>query len=147
MSRKMYAASEIAKLKLPELPTTIPSIHARAQKEGWHYETKIGLGGMRKMYEIPERYLPTSEAMPRQAVPTTPQAQSAPVAGAIMNGAIVNSRQLASAMRALDEYLKENGLVIDEPEVKAEIVAILYKYLQKDASGEDLQELLRVVMR
>lgn len=147
MSKKMYAASEIAKLKLPELPTTIPSIHARAQKEGWHYETKIGLGGMRKMYEIPERYFATSDAASSQPAPIAPQERRAPVAGAILNGAIVNSRQLASAMRALDEYLKENGLVIDEPEVKAEIVAILYKYLQKDASGEDLQELLRVVMR
>lgn len=147
--QKLFSASEIAAMHLPGLPKTIANIHARAKSEVWHYETKVGLGGVRKMYEIPAYYLPGYKPFPDEPVKTEPARSNAgaKVAGSIMNGAVVDSKQLALAIRALDEHLQENGLEIKEPEVKAEIVAILYKQLQKDASGEDIQELLRVMTR
>lgn len=141
---KMFSAAEIAAMKLPDLPTTTRGIQLRAKKEVWHYDTKVGLGGIRKLYEIPAYYLPGYKPFPDEPIQAAPVKQ---VAGAIMNGAIVDSRQLAIAMRALDEHLQENGLEIKEPEVRAEIVAILYKQLQKDASGEDIAELLHVITR
>lgn len=146
---KKYSAAELLGLNLNCLPQTVDNILKKAKREGWEYieEPSRGRFGVRRLYDVPDYVLDEINRKAMTTAPTSPLPQPAPVAGAILNGAIVNSKQLAFAMRALDEYLKENGLVIDEPEVKAEIVAILYKYLQKDATGEDLQELLRVVMR
>lgn len=149
---KIFSAAEIAAMNLPDLPTTTRGIQLRAKKEVWHYETKVGLGGIRKMYEIPVYYLPGYKPFPDEPVKvepvkSNPSAAGAGLAGSIMNGAIVNSKQLALAIRALDEHLQENGLEIKEPEIKAEIVAILYKQLQKEASGEDIAELLHVMTR
>lgn len=56
MSKKPRTAAEIAKMGLPGLPTTKASILARAEKEGWQYETQIGRGGVRKVFRLPERY-------------------------------------------------------------------------------------------
>lgn len=146
---KLYSALEIAAMNLPGLPTTKGKILARAEKEKWHFETKIGLGGVRKMFKIPACYQPGYKPYPEVSMQAEPIKRdvATSIAGAIMNGAIVDSKMLALALRALDEHLQENGLEIKEPEVKAEIVAILYKQLQKDASGEDIQELLHVMTR
>ncbi|MBI3712630.1 MAG: hypothetical protein HY253_06680 [Burkholderiales bacterium] len=147
MGKKKYSAAEIAAMNLPGLPTTKANVLARAEKEAWPYETTVGRGGARKMFEIPSAYQADYKPYENDSQPLAKPAATTKVVGAITGGAIVNSKQLATAMRALDEYLKENGLVIDEPEVKAKIVAILYKYLQKGAEGEDVQELLQVMMR
>lgn len=50
------SAAEIAKLRLPGLPTTKANVLARAQREGWEYEEVTGLGGLRKLFEVPEIY-------------------------------------------------------------------------------------------
>lgn len=147
MVKKKYSAAEIAAMNLPGLPTTKANVLARAEKEAWQYEIQIGRGGERKMFEIPSSYQANYKPYENDSQPLSKPAATNKVVGAITAGAVVNSKQLASAMRALDEYLKENGLAIDEPDVKAKIVTILYKYLQKGAEGEDVQELLQVMVR
>lgn len=143
---KLYSALEILAMNLQGLPTSKGKLLARAEKEEWFYETRVGLGGVRKVFKIPKLYLPGYK-YPSEDKKEEVHSKAPPVAGAIMNGKVVDSKQLASAIRALDEYLKENGLVIDEPETKAEIVAILYNYLEKDATGNELRDLIRVIMR
>ncbi|MDO8180192.1 MAG: hypothetical protein Q7T62_18245 [Undibacterium sp.] len=150
--KKLYSATEILGMNLPGLPKSKPAFLAKAEKEKWFYETKVGLGGIRKMFQIPAYYQPGYKPYPDEPAQVEPvrrdvAASMAPVTGAIMSGTIVDAKQLALAIRALDEYLQENGLEIKEPEVRAEILAILYKYQQKDATREDIQELLRVMTR
>lgn len=53
----MYSAAEIADMGLPFLPKTKAAIIKKAEKEGWEVAEKIGLGGIRKMYVIPKRYI------------------------------------------------------------------------------------------
>lgn len=53
----LFTAAEIARMRLPGLPTTKSSILSRAAKEGWRYEEQYGIGGIRKVFEIPEHYL------------------------------------------------------------------------------------------
>lgn len=161
--KKLYSAYEIAAMNLPGLPTSKPAILARAEKEDWHYETKRGLGGIRKMFVIPKEYLPTSPDESKSSPGVAPRSNKTHandeettfdiprkrdnVAGAISGGKEVDPKQLASAIRALDEWLIENNLKIDSPDKKAEIVAFLYKYLQKGAAHGDVHEILRLLMR
>jgi len=146
---KRFTASEIAAMNLPGLPTTKKAILTRAEKEEWFYETKVGLGGMRKMFEIPAAYLPGYQ--PYKTEPNTQAplvvSESTKVAGAIMGGEQVNTERLASAIRALDEYLLENNLTIEDAARKAEIVTFLYKFLEKKVGAGEITDLLRLVTK
>lgn len=146
---KRYSAAEIAAMNLPGLPTTKAKILARAEKEEWHYETKVGLGGVRKMFIIPRAYLPGYQPLPPEVEPAPAEKHEEryEVAGAIAGGVVIDPKHLATAMRVLDEWLDENSLVIDDPDRKAEIVVFLCKYLQKGAGQGDLQDVLKLVAR
>jgi len=146
---KRFTASEIAAMNLPGLPTTKKAILTRAEKEEWFYETKVGLGGMRKMFEIPAAYLPGYQPYKAKPIDQVPSAiNDAPgVVGAILGGEQVNTERLASAIRALDEYLAENNLAIEDAARKAEIVTFLYKYLEKKVDAGEISELLRLVTK
>ena len=61
--KKMYSASEIMGLDLPNMPATKAAIIKRAEKEGWAFAEETGLGGIRRLYEIPARYLVSVETM------------------------------------------------------------------------------------
>ncbi len=141
---KLLSAAEIAALDLPGLPSTKKAILTRADKEEWYYETKVGLGGVRKLFRIPEAYLPDYQPK-TPSEPLKINQNRVEVAGAIAAGEQVNTARLASAIRALDEFLAENQLVIDDPDRKAEIVTFLYKYLEKKANEGDVKDLLRLV--
>ena len=53
----LFTAAEIARMRLPGLPMTKSSILSRAAREGWRYEEQYGIGGIRRVFEIPDRYL------------------------------------------------------------------------------------------
>lgn len=57
MSKKLYSATEIAKMRLPGFPISRDNVRARAEREGWYCEERKGLGGGRRVYEIPAHYL------------------------------------------------------------------------------------------
>ena len=61
--KKMYSVAEIIELNLPALPKSKPAITTKARKEEWKYTEETGLGGVRRLYEIPARYLVTVETM------------------------------------------------------------------------------------
>ncbi|WP_050408757.1 hypothetical protein [Massilia sp. NR 4-1] len=148
---KLFTAAEIAGMRLPDLPTTKKAILTRAEKEAWPYETKIGLGGARKVFAIPSRYLPEDEAARLGAAPSPliegrghTQASTEKVAGTISSGTRADPELLSLAVRALEEWSLENQVQID-PARKGAIIAVLYDYLQKGAGQGEVENLLRVM--
>lgn len=137
--KRFLAASEIAALKLPGLPTTKVAIAAMAKREGWHSEQRTGLGGVRRVYELPARYREKADEGTSFAVP-----QVAKLAGTIAAGSSrVNPGLLDIATRALYEWEAERDVQVD-PERRSAIIAILYDYLQgaEAGQGEDAMELV-----
>lgn len=131
---KKRSAAEIAALHLPGLPTTKARIIERAASEGWSFEEVTGRGGVRKMYELPERYLVGASHVPL----------SAAVAGTIAGGHKVDPVRLTWAVKALEEFVRETGAEID-PERKGAIIAVLYDYLERGAGELELSNLLHIV--
>jgi len=145
--KKLSSASEILEMNLPGLPKTKPALLARAEKEAWYSETKVGLGGVRKMFAIPTAYLPEYQPYKVEPMDSLAVNETRNVAGAILDGEQVNTQRLASAIRALDEYLLENNLTIEDAARKAEIVTFLYKFLEKKVGAGEISELLRLVTK
>lgn len=128
----MYTAAEIAAMSIPGLPSTKANVIARAAREHWHYEEQKGVGGTRRVYEIPARYTggDDSEVAPAETK----------VAGAIAAGSSqVDTKKLELAMRALAEWETERGVKVDD-ERRPAVIAVLYDYLQ--SGKEDQVEVL-----
>lgn len=53
---KMYSISEIMALNLPMLPKTKPPLLAKAKREGWITEERLGQGGATKYFVVPDHY-------------------------------------------------------------------------------------------
>ncbi|MDO8654226.1 MAG: hypothetical protein Q7R66_18805 [Undibacterium sp.] len=168
MSKKLYTAAEIAKMRLPGLPTTKPPILARAEKEKWYFETKIGLGGVRKMFELPAYYQPgykpyadepesirkytvpadvhkpyanESETIRKYTVPAAVTAEEMSVN--LGKGIKVDPVILAKVLSTLNKWLTEKDLTLP-PDKYAEMIAVLYDYIVKGADSDDLERFLRV---
>ncbi len=162
--KKLFTATEIVAMNLPDLPTTKRAIQLRALKEGWQFESKVGLGGTRKVFAIPSQYLdgqgvvtaPGEDSVgeapataPSQVgLHSGPAAKGEPskkVIGTIAGGsAKVDLSLLETAMRALSEWERERHTKVADDRRSA-IVAILYDYLQ---SAEDNgEEAMSVVLR
>lgn len=92
--KKLLSASEIAALKLPDLPTTKVAIAARAERERWYSEETTGLGGTRRVYEVPAKYL--------QSLPTQDQAMPGPTA---MASRLADSYEQWAATINPDDFL------------------------------------------
>lgn len=168
--RKLYSASEIAGMRLPGLPTSKGAIIARAATENWPFEKRVGRGGTRRVYEVPERYLaqPEMGAMPAigslrvnehlapygdlpesggpmgQAARQPPALAQATIAGAVAGGNVADPQLLAFAIRAFEEWATARQLVI-APERKAAIIALLYDYLVRGAGEKEVETFLQVV--
>jgi len=138
--KKLLSAAEIAKLGLPDLPTTKVAIAARAERENWHFEERKGLGGTRRVYELPRHYLEPETA--REAGSRAPQGN---VAGTIVAGtAKVDVELLQIAEEAFDEWRRARGLSVDAQRRSA-IVALLYDYIAKGADRDEVANMLKVV--
>ena len=57
MSEHHYSAAEIADMNLPLLPKSKSAVIKKAEKEAWEYIEKTGVGGIRKLYKIPNLYM------------------------------------------------------------------------------------------
>lgn len=142
--KKLYTAAEIALKRLPGLPTTKSSILARAAKEGWRYEEQYGIGGIRKVFEIPDRYLFSEYSRPdvisaRQDMEEyladdEGNTQSRPAA-------VLDESKLALAARIVEEWLEREKLMLLH-ERKGNLIAVLYKILSFRAVPEDLLRLM-----
>lgn len=123
-------------MKLPGMPATKVAIVQKAKREGWRYEEATGIGGTRRMYEVPAKYLVgTSYAT----------SETSKVVGTIAAGsAEVDLNLLKLAMRALDEWEKERGLQVS-PERRAVVVNFLYNYLRKGGDAGAMDDFLKAV--
>lgn len=141
--KNLLSASEIAALKLPGLPATKVAITAVAMREGWYYEERKGLGGTRRVFDVPERYLQDSQGATEGTSLATPHV--AEVAAAyIVGGARVEPAKLELVMRALQEWEQERSVKIAE-ERRPAVIALLYDYVQ-NAEG-DAKDAMAVVFR
>lgn len=61
--KKLFSAAEIAGMELQGLPKTKANVIARAEKEGWYFEERTGLGGKKRVYAIPGQYMPTPQGL------------------------------------------------------------------------------------
>ncbi|MDL2283845.1 hypothetical protein LJC19_01690 [Oxalobacter sp. OttesenSCG-928-P03] len=143
--KKLYTAAEIAQRRLSGLPTTKSSILARAAKEGWRYEEQYGIGGIRKVFEVPDRYL-LSDKRIRQSVLSARQDlekyfvdDSAPRNDPAVH---LDESKLALAARIVEEWLEAESLALSH-EKKGSLIALLYKIVARNPDPEDLLKLMR----
>lgn len=144
LMKKLYTAAEIAQKRLPGLPTTKSSILARAAKEGWRYEEQYGIGGIRKVFEIPDRYLLPGQMRPEVVSARQDLAEYlADDKGNVQNQpvAVLDESKLALAARIVEEWLDREKLVLAH-ERKGSLIAILYKLVSCRVLPEDLLRLM-----
>lgn len=140
--RKLLSASEIASLKLPGLPTSKVAIISKAQREGWYFEEATGIGGTRRVYELPAKYLPQDSSATAGSSLEPPHV--AKVAGVIAAGSSkVDQNKLALAIRALDEWERERGVKVSE-ERRPAVISVLYGYLER-GEAEELEVVLKAL--
>ncbi|WP_423708638.1 hypothetical protein [Undibacterium sp. WLX3042] len=148
---KLLSASEILRMNLPGLPKTKPALLARAEKEAWQYESKIGLGGVRKVFLVPRAYLPGNVPLRTENTDLVdPASQSEAKAERIANKALdtfgekIDGERLAYAIRFLDNYLEEKNIHVDAKR-KSEIVVSLYNLMKTSENEADIKNLLKLV--
>lgn len=141
--KKLFSASEIAKMGLPGLPMSKAAIIARAASEGWPFEEQKGLGGKRRVYEIPARYVRGQDS---GGHPDSPEAR--------LHGELKNLKKsvpytdsdlLKGIVIAVERWIAKNHFD-DDPERKAALIAALFD-IAKNAGGLDankLEDLLRI---
>lgn len=140
--RKLYTASEIANLRLPHLPTTKVGVRTFAAREKWRYEERTGVGGTRRVYEVPDHYFPGGEPAVQAA---HEQPRGAKVIGTVVAGsAKIDPALLDIAVRALKEWEEARHIKVADDRRSA-IVAVLYNHLM-EAEGEG-EDTMSVVLR
>lgn len=133
-------------MKLPGFPTSKTAIIAKAGREDWYFEEKTGIGGTRRVYEIPTHYLPQNDG---QEMPIAPESSVKPVQGKVIGtitpgGRNVDLETLKFVDTVLEEWLQQKGLRL-KPERRAGVLAVLCDYLEKGATADDLREMLKVL--
>lgn len=139
-TKKLFSAAEIAGMKLTGLPTSKGKVIERAASEGWYFEERKGIGGTRRVYEIPARYLPQTEGE-EVASGTVDKVIGTIVAGTSQ----VDLDTLQLVETVLDEVLQARGLRI-KPERRGAVVAFLYDYAVKGGTKEGMLKALQALV-
>lgn len=128
-------------MRLPGLPTTKSNVISRAEKEGWRYEEQKGIGGTRRAYELPARYL-SKDGSERH-----PEADDAnKIVGTIVAGsAKVDTELLQLVVRTLKEWTRQRHIELPADK-EAALIAVLYDYVSKGATEEELANLLKAAV-
>jgi hypothetical protein len=135
---RLYSAAEIAGFKLLGLPHTKPSIIERAKREGWYFEEMTALGGKRRMYRIPARYLKGNsiiESTGSVAIRNEVEGQTAQV----------NLDFLRMAETSVEAFVQANKLQLT-PHRRALVVAFLYDYVGNKGATQDEVLLFLTIM-
>lgn len=140
------SSADIAKLGLPDLPATKVAIAAKAIREQWPVKQSSGLGGQRRLFQIPDEYLPSDQ---RQDSGGKELAQSAVSRAAQVRqeGGLGDDDLLRAVIVAVERWTKKNDAASDNPERKAALIALLFRYFQAEGKVDDakIQELLKAV--
>ncbi|MBA5605866.1 hypothetical protein H3H36_10895 [Duganella sp. FT3S] len=127
---KLLSASEIAALKIPGLPTTRAAVNVMAKRDGWEFELATGIGGTRRLYRLPAKYLPPSTQ-------DSQQRPAAPVVGTIVRGSSqVDMHKLELAIKAVDTWEQTRDAKIDADRRPA-VITVLYEFLVKSEGSDD----------
>ncbi|WP_175992343.1 hypothetical protein [Burkholderia vietnamiensis] len=152
-------ANEIAKLGLPGLPSTKVAIAARAEREKWPVKAATGLGGQRKVYKVPDRYIGSSDlstdaAAKRPAGAYDPEAGSGAmlmaaaeyVAEARKKGEMTDADLIREVVLGVERWLERNHAHPDV-EKKAALISLLFRYFQTDGVLDEakMDQLLKAV--
>ncbi len=144
----LFTAAEIARMRLPGLPTTKSSILSRAAREGWRYEEQYGIGGIRRVFEIPERYLVAAHAgvAGRMVSQNVGRYLVRHEEDAEKDAAALDAGMLAEAAQVLEKWDLDEGVGLPADE-KGRLIALCYKMLADGAAAGDLSALLVAVTR
>ena len=140
----LFTAAEIARMRLPGLPTTKSSILSRAAKEGWRYEEQYGIGGIRKVFEIPEHYLVLAHGE-TAGIAAYQNAEHYRVKRTGAENDIsgsVNTAKLTAAAQVVEKWDSEEKIGMS-PDKKSAIIAIFDKILRGGCETADLSHLLK----
>ena len=140
----LFTAAEIARMRLPGLPTTKSSILSRAAKEGWRYEEQYGIGGIRKVFEIPEHYLVLAhgETAGSAAYQNAEHYRVKRTGAENDISGSVNTAKLTAAAQVVEKWDSEEKIGMS-PDKKSAIIAIFYKILMDGCETADLSHLLK----
>ena len=143
LSKKLYSAAEIAKMAIPGLPATRANIGLKAEREGWYSEERIGIGGARKVYEVPPRYL---ERLALQEGEPADQRGEPIKQPDIAAGGAVDPALFKVAVRLTEKMYARNPNY--DPAMKAEIALLIYnlgvaKGMKGNLTDEQILELER----
>lgn len=145
--RKLLSASEIAGLRLPGLPTTKARVIERATREGWYYEERKGLGGTRRMYELPSEYLDGDAAPSQPTRPVVLNEIAHKKIERLLSKTEMGDAEIVEAIAlGVKNWIKNNKLQIGA-EKEAALIALLFSYFQKEGSvsREKLEDMLKKV--
>lgn len=130
MNRKLYSASEIAKMKLPGLPSSRDNIRIRAIKENWYSEERFGLGGKRVVYEIPAHYLEFTSVNDSKPDPLDTTSDRV-----VTLNTHRNMELLIEVRSSVQMWLHQRGLIMPPDKLTA-LVNVLYGYFEKDGHAD-----------
>ncbi|MFZ6748553.1 hypothetical protein [Undibacterium sp. Ren11W] len=155
--KKLYSATEILGMNLPGLPKSKPAFLAKAEKEKWFYETKVGLGGIRKMFQIPTYYQPGYKPYAGEPGQTAPAKSKSDSVTSIVEGADqiaaqavdafgtkIDPQRLSKAIQIVERYLEEKKIYATA-ERKSDVVVVVYNFLKNKHGQEEIDQLLKLV--
>lgn len=141
--KKRFSSAEIAKMGLPGLPTTKAAILARAMSEGWPFEEETGLGGKRRVFEIPARYLRGKE----QTEQARDHFERLDELKQVQQDAKMSDTDLLEAIiEGVERWGKDMGDALT-PARKATLISLFYRYFREEGAVDQgkLGEMLRKV--
>lgn len=146
--KRLYAASELAKMGLPGLPSTKAAIMAKAEREGWQYEEQTGRGGLRRAYHVPARYFVESggAADQQQHESKLNEVAGQRVKRFISQEKMTDSEIVEQIALGVEKWIGNNDLPAS-PEKKAALVALLFSYFRDEGgvTAEKLEDMLKKV--
>lgn len=134
MNKKRYSAAEIANMRLKLLPKSKGGVISRATAEGWSFIEQKGVGGTRRMYEIPDYYFGKSTKPPISKTSNFKNQKTE----------LFDLDILETAIAEVEIFLEENSLYIS-PVKKASLAVTIYDYVSKGASKKDINRMLKII--
>lgn len=134
--KNLYSATEIARMRLPGLPTSKARIIDRAASEGWSFEERKGVGGTRRMYELPARYVQQAGMTTSQSTSGTTASMESPQPGKAARTAMGRDEMIIrEIVIGVERFLGANPEVHLTPEDKSTLIAMLYRMVKEKGTS------------